>query len=235
VLQLLARWGELEGPTDSGHSELRAQGTAHEPRDAGCRLVIVTFLPSIDAAQAWLAEVFRLAAASTETVTAHSVEAVVADIALPDDAAIVPFTLLLRGAPSASEPSPPGLAPSAAGAGAGSASTADAGGPLLPVSPSSAVGERPTAKGQALYRALGFASSIAGTWAPEALTWYAEQAAAGRELRSSRGMDVTQMGGDLVCDAAGRIVFSHYSASSRDRPETSVLLHALRSCESGRE
>jgi hypothetical protein len=44
-------------------------------------------------------------------------------------------------------------------------------------------------------------------------------------------MDVTQMGGDLVCDAAGRIVFAHYSASSRDRPEISALLQALRSCE----
>jgi hypothetical protein len=179
----------------------------------------VTFLPSVDAAQAWLAEVFRLAAASTGTGTAHS-----AGAALADDAAIVPFTLLLHGTPSASELPPPGLAPSAAGAGAGSACTADAGDPLLPVAPTFAVGEGPASNGQALYRALGFPSSIAGTWAPEALTWYAEQAAAGRELRSSRGMDVTQMGGDLVCDAAGRIVFAHYSASSRDRPEISALL-----------
>jgi len=225
VLQLLARWGELEAPAGSGHAPDRAQGTSGESLNAGCRLVIVTFLPSIDAAQAWLAEVFRLAAASTEAVTARS-----ADAAMADAATMVPFTLLLGGAPAASEVTAHSVPQPAAGAGAGSASAADAGESLPSTTAAFAVGERPATNGQALYRALGFASSIAGTWAPEALTWYAEQAAAGRELRSSRGMDVTQMGGDLVCDAAGHIVFAHYSASSRDRPEVSALLHALRSC-----
>lgn len=85
-----------------------------------------------------------------------------------------------------------------------------------------------SAEALALYAALGFQSSIEGTWSPQALHFYAAAAASGRSLKSSGGMDVHQMGGDIMADAGGHVLTAHYSAASTDRPSVEALLEVAR-------
>lgn len=83
-----------------------------------------------------------------------------------------------------------------------------------------------------VYASLGFQSSVAGTWSPQALHFYAAAAASGRALKSSGGMDVHQMGGDILVDAEGRVLAAHYSATSTDRPSVEALLEVARAASS---
>jgi hypothetical protein len=83
------------------------------------------------------------------------------------------------------------------------------------------------------YAAFGFGRSVAGTWGFESLRFYASAALSGREMHSSHGGDVHQMGGDVVLDAAGRVVLAHYSRSSVDRPSVAALLEACRRAAGG--
>lgn len=78
----------------------------------------------------------------------------------------------------------------------------------------------------AAYAQLGFTRSLAGVWSEASLGWYAEQTAAGAELHSSRGQDVNQLAGDLVVDAAGRVVLPYYGVDNTDRPSLGTLLRA---------
>jgi len=76
------------------------------------------------------------------------------------------------------------------------------------------------------YAQLGFRRSLAGVWSEASLGWYAEQSAAGVELHSSRGQDVNQLAGDLVVDAAGRLVLPYYGVDNTDRPSLGTVLRA---------
>ncbi len=78
----------------------------------------------------------------------------------------------------------------------------------------------------AAYAALGFTRSLEGVWSEASLGWYAEQAAAGVELHSSRGQDVHQLAGDLVVDAQGCVVLPYYGLDNTDRPSLGTLLRA---------
>ena len=72
-----------------------------------------------------------------------------------------------------------------------------------------------------------FRRSLAGVWSKESLSFYAEQKAAGRELESSRGLDVHQMAGDFVTDGDGVVTMAYYSKTNTDRPTIEELLDAV--------
>jgi len=80
----------------------------------------------------------------------------------------------------------------------------------------------------AAYRALGLGR---GTWwqvyGPATLWTYAKLLLRGRRLRRTE-VDGSQLGGDVVIDADGRIVLAHASRTPTDRPPVAELLAAVR-------
>lgn len=87
------------------------------------------------------------------------------------------------------------------------------------------------------YAAFGFKRSLAGVWGAQSLGWYAQQAAAGRELQSSRGQDVHQLAGDVVVSAEGTVVLPYYGLDNTDRPGVTTLAWAaaVAACNSQHE
>jgi hypothetical protein len=88
--------------------------------------------------------------------------------------------------------------------------------------------------GTALHRSFGFQRSVYGTWSPRALAFYATTIVTKgtSALRSSSGMDVHLMGGDILLVASPsssmEVAFAHYSEESVDRPALETLLEAIR-------
>ena len=81
-----------------------------------------------------------------------------------------------------------------------------------------------------LYSAFGLNRSVAKVWSIPALTFYAEQKRAARKLVALfEEDDPTQMGGDFVLDAGGKVVLIHRSKVSTDRPSVEDLLKCLKS------
>ena len=84
------------------------------------------------------------------------------------------------------------------------------------------------------YRAFGLErGGTAQVWSFNALRTYARGLAAGRLPRLPRA-DITQLGGDFVLDAQGRVVYEHRSEESADRPTIVSLLDAVRAAAKGR-
>eukprot|EP00913_Durusdinium_trenchii_P028168 g26411.t1 len=65
-------------------------------------------------------------------------------------------------------------------------------------------------------RTWGFRKSFQGVWSPEALRFYSDETLKGHQLHPSHGQDVHQMGGDVLLDQQGVVVFRHYSQTSQD-------------------
>lgn len=79
------------------------------------------------------------------------------------------------------------------------------------------------------YQTWGFRKSFQGVWSPEALRFYSDETLKGHQLHPSHGQDVHQMGGDVLLDQQGVVVFRHYSQTSQDRPSVEQLLVEARS------
>jgi len=84
-----------------------------------------------------------------------------------------------------------------------------------------------------LYHAYGM---YHGRWwdlvGPAALATYFRLMAKGRRLRSARGADVKQLGGDVAIDPAGVVRYHRVAAGPADRPPVDELLAVVRSgCE----
>jgi peroxiredoxin len=82
---------------------------------------------------------------------------------------------------------------------------------------------------QSAYRAYGLGRASAwGTWHPRVLLRYVSLLLRGIRLaRPARGADLSQLGGDFVIDAAGRIVFAFRSGLADERPTVDALLSAV--------
>ena len=78
----------------------------------------------------------------------------------------------------------------------------------------------------AAFRAAGLARSAWGTFGPRAVADYARALAAGHVSRATQG-DVLQLGGALVVDAGGRVVFHHAARSLGDHADASDLVDAV--------
>lgn len=203
---------------------------------AGCAVIIVGFFPTQTVAQQWMLEV----ATESELLSSDSYCAAGASAAAARGAAApscaactsrcrMPFPLLFGGQLASNVVSSASSAASADAAtfAEATSSTCREGGSGSSESPADA-----SADALALYAALGFQSSIEGTWSPQALHFYAAAAASGRSLKSSGGMDVHQMGGDIMTDARGHVLAAHYSATSTDRPSVEALLEVARAAVS---
>ncbi|CAH1261701.1 Hypp2436 [Branchiostoma lanceolatum] len=82
-----------------------------------------------------------------------------------------------------------------------------------------------------LYGAFGLGRSVFKVWSVAALTYYAEQKAAGRTLPKKYENvedDPHQMGGDFILDPQGRALLVHCSKVSTDRPEVSTIISVLK-------
>ena len=78
----------------------------------------------------------------------------------------------------------------------------------------------------ATFRAAGLARSAWGTFGPRAIVDYARALGGGHVPRKTEG-DVLQLGGALVVDVGGRIVFQHTSRSLGDHADASDLVDAV--------
>lgn len=84
------------------------------------------------------------------------------------------------------------------------------------------------------YRAFGFGRArLSRVWGLRAARRYAELVRAGRwrDLRLPRE-DTRQLGGDVVIDPEGRIVWIHRGAGPEDRPSVDELLAAVEGARS---
>jgi len=80
---------------------------------------------------------------------------------------------------------------------------------------------------RSLYQAYGMLhASFWEVWGPRVWVAYARALLRGQRLRASQG-DVTQRGGNVLVDPAGRVRLHHVGRDSADRPEVSALLEAV--------
>ena len=71
-------------------------------------------------------------------------------------------------------------------------------------------------------------TSWAGIFRPSVVARYLKLMFRGWKLEKyAKGDDLLQLGGDVVLDGAGRLVYSHRSAEPTDRPTIEALLTAL--------
>jgi hypothetical protein len=100
--------------------------------------------------------------------------------------------------------------------------------------PSGAAGDGTAEGGEGgVYASYGLDRSIAGTWGPSSVGFYADAVASGRPLASSHGHDVLLMGGDFVVARDGTVALAFYSETSMDRPGVDELLEACRRVKEG--
>ncbi|KAI8486915.1 hypothetical protein Bbelb_354230 [Branchiostoma belcheri] len=86
-----------------------------------------------------------------------------------------------------------------------------------------------------LYGAFGLGRSVSKVWSVAALTYYAEQKAAGRTLPNKYENvedDPHQMGGDFIFDPQGHALMVHCSKVSTDRPEVTTIISVLKEYQS---
>jgi len=82
---------------------------------------------------------------------------------------------------------------------------------------------------QTLYKTLGLGRSVS-LWKMPTLIRYVEQVMSGEKLlRSFEGDDLHLMGGDLMVDSSGKLLYVYYGKTTYDRPTVSELLEQLRS------
>ncbi len=78
------------------------------------------------------------------------------------------------------------------------------------------------------YAAFGLGRANPGElWTLKSLRAYVQGALRGRLPASPLG-DVAQLGGDVVLDPGGRVVWIHRSAEPADRPDVRTIVRALR-------
>ncbi len=78
------------------------------------------------------------------------------------------------------------------------------------------------------YAAFGLVRGNPGElWTMKSLRAYVQGAMRGR-LPASPSGDVAQLGGDVVLDPVGRVVWIHRSAEPADRPDVRAIVRALR-------
>lgn len=78
-----------------------------------------------------------------------------------------------------------------------------------------------------LYKLLGFKKSVSRVYCVKTLAYYADQKAAGRAFPKPYEDvvdDPYQMGGNIVLDKDGKIVFVYRSKTASDRPSITALL-----------
>ncbi|KAL8601545.1 hypothetical protein ACOMHN_003811 [Nucella lapillus] len=85
-----------------------------------------------------------------------------------------------------------------------------------------------------IYHMFGLTRSVYKVWNISCMVFYGEQMRAGKKLPSPYENvhdDVNQMGGDFILSTEGRLILSHPSQSSTDRPTMDVLLSALKTAD----
>lgn len=81
---------------------------------------------------------------------------------------------------------------------------------------------------QTLYKTLGLGRSVS-LWKMPTLIRYVEQVMSGEKLlRSFEGDDLHLMGGDLMVNSSGKLLYTYYGKTTYDRPTVSELLEQLR-------
>ena len=76
-----------------------------------------------------------------------------------------------------------------------------------------------------VYRALGFPDSSYKSWHVWTLWWYFKKWYEGHSIRKIQsGEEVTQLGGDVVVDKQGRIVYLYRCQRPDDRPTVDQLI-----------
>jgi len=81
-----------------------------------------------------------------------------------------------------------------------------------------------------LYGMFGLGRSVSKVWGMNSIQYYGAQIAQGRQLPSAlTGVedDPLQMGGDFTMDSDLKLVFSHPSTESTDRPTVDQILQHL--------
>jgi peroxiredoxin len=76
------------------------------------------------------------------------------------------------------------------------------------------------------YRAYGLERSLLRSWGLKTMWHYARLLLSGRRWRGIQG-DSSQLGGDFIVDAGGRLRFVYTSRDPADRPAVSQLLAVL--------
>lgn len=78
-----------------------------------------------------------------------------------------------------------------------------------------------------IYRMLGFQKSVRRVWCTESLIYYAEQKMAGLDFPkpyADIADDPHQLGGNIVMDSVGKIIYHYASKSASDRPAVTDIL-----------
>lgn len=86
-----------------------------------------------------------------------------------------------------------------------------------------------------IYHMFGLTRSVYKVWSVSCMVYYGEQMRTGNKLPSPYENihdDVNQMGGDFIMSAEGKLILSHCSQSSTDRPTVDALLSALKTSQS---
>lgn len=86
-------------------------------------------------------------------------------------------------------------------------------------------------KDRTIYHAMGLRRPLAKVWGIATITGYAENLATNNQLdlvHEAMADDPQQLGGDLIVDSDGNIVFLYASKTGSDRPDIATLLDVLR-------
>lgn len=79
-----------------------------------------------------------------------------------------------------------------------------------------------------LYQGVGLRRLVGVAWDLKVFIGYAEAVVGGRVDRLAwPGDDVTVLGGDVMLNASGKVVYVYRSKEQYDRPQVSTLLNAL--------
>ena len=80
----------------------------------------------------------------------------------------------------------------------------------------------------AVYRAMGLPVSSLKSWHVYTLWWYAKKAYQGHQIQWPRGdEEVSQLGGDMIVNSLGKIVYLYRCERPDDRPSIGQLVDGL--------
>ena len=79
-----------------------------------------------------------------------------------------------------------------------------------------------------MYRAFGLPVSSFKSWHVYTLWWYLKKAYQGHSIQwPRRNEEVSQLGGDIIVDSEGKIIYLHRCERPDDRPTIGELVHTL--------
>ena len=83
------------------------------------------------------------------------------------------------------------------------------------------------------YMALNLRRSFQKSWHSKVIHYYAEKVVDNAELvKPLEQDDLEQMGGDVILDSSGRVLYSHHSEASVERPEPDRLVSVILNSQS---